>query len=75
MNSFPAQTAEEAVQIAPLDLRENPVTSTTAGWEKKYQSGSLNSIMRRVPMHEPWLLHENFVPDLLTPDKTDRESE
>lgn len=75
MNSFPAQTAEEAVQISPLALRENPVTSITAGWEKKYQSGSLNSIMRRVPMHEPWLLHENFVPDLLTPDKTDRESE
>lgn len=75
MNSRIARTAEEAVQISPLPLRENPATSTTAGWQKKYQSGSIGSIMRRVPMHEPWLLHENFVPDLLTPDKTDRETE
>jgi hypothetical protein len=76
MNSFPAQTADEAVQISPLSLRDNPATSVTAGWaEKKYQSGTVNSIMRRIPMHEPWLLHENFSPDLLTPDKTDREAD
>jgi hypothetical protein len=24
-------------------------------------------------MHEPWPLHENFAPQSLTPDDTDRE--
>jgi hypothetical protein len=26
-----------------------------------------------LPMHEPWLLHENMAPQLLTPEQTDRE--
>lgn len=76
MNSFPAKTAVEATEasiLEPLDLRENLKTSKIAGWEKKYQDGKVESIMTRIPMHEPWALHENFAPDLVTPDKTDRE--
>jgi len=76
MNSFPAKTAVEATEasiLEPLELRENLKTSKDVGWEKKYQDGKIESIMTRIPMHEPWALHENFAPDLVTPDKTDRE--
>jgi hypothetical protein len=71
MNSFPAATAEAAVQ---LTTHANPSTSVTAGWKQRYQSSSIDSIMKRVPMHEPWLLHENQLPNVVTPANTDRET-
>lgn len=70
MNSFPAETAE---QVEALSTHQNISTNVAAGWNKKYQSAAVSSIMKRVPMHEPWALHENQAPQLLTPDKTDRE--
>lgn len=70
MNSFPAQTAD---QVEALSTHSNISTNVAAGWNKKYQSAPVSSIMKRVPMHEPWALHENQAPQLLTPDKTDRE--
>ncbi len=70
MNSFPAQTA---AQVEALTTHANIATSINAGWNKKYQAGTVSSIMKRVPMHEPWALHENQAPQILTPDKTDRE--
>lgn len=74
MNSFPAATADQAVPLEALTTHENPATSVTAGWQTRYQSSSISSIMKRVPMHEPWLLHENQAPTLLKPNITDRES-
>lgn len=75
MNSDKAAVAADiAPDVKPLSLHENPAVSVTAGWDKKYQSGTLDSIMKRVPMHEPWPLHENQAPNQLTPDNTDRES-
>lgn len=74
MNGPDAQSATESVKTQPLSLKENPITDTAAGWEKRYQSGTISSIMTRIPMHEPWPLHENFAPDLLTPNQTDREA-
>ena len=68
-----AEPAAVAAFVQPLELRKNPSVSKTAGWDKRYLSGDLNSIMKRIPMHEPWPLHENQAPDQLTPDKTDRE--
>lgn len=69
-----AVTAAAADFVKPYDLRDNPATSITAGWEtKRYQSGIVKSIMKRIPMHEPWPLHENQAPDQLTPDNTDRD--
>jgi hypothetical protein len=59
--------------VAPLILRDNVKTSKAAGWEQKYQEGILQSIMKRIPMHEPWALHENLVPEFLKPSDTDRE--
>ena len=71
-NAAPAETADH---VKPYDLHENPATSISAGWEaKRYQSGIIQSFMKRIPQHEPWALHENQAPDQLTPDKTDRES-
>ncbi len=69
-----AEPASVADFVKPYDLHDNPATSVTAGWDKKYQSGVLQSFMKRIPMHEPWALHENMAPDQLTPDKTDRDA-
>jgi hypothetical protein len=73
-----AENAEPAAIsdfVKPYELHENPATSVSAGWEvKRYQSGIIQSFMKRIPQHEPWALHENQAPDQLTPDKTDRES-
>lgn len=70
-----AEPAAVADFVKPYDLHDNPATSTTAGWEtKKYQSGVVQSFMKRIPMHEPWALHENMAPDQLTADKTDRDA-
>lgn len=68
----PAAAAASAASA--LGTHANPVTSTTSGWKAKYQKGTMNSIMRRVPMHEPWILHENLAPDKLTPKNTDRDA-
>lgn len=73
MNSFPAATAEQAQPITALPTHVNILTSVTAGWDKRYQAGTLNSIMKRVPMHEPWAQHENQAPDQQRPNNTDRE--
>jgi hypothetical protein len=70
----PAASAENAVRIAPLNLHENILTNTSVGWtSNKYQAGTITSIMKRVPMHEPWALHENLTPENLKPSDTDRE--
>ena len=69
-----AEPAAVSTFVKPYDLHDNPATSVTAGWEvKRYQSGVIQSFMKRIPQHEPWALHENQAPDQLTPDKTDRD--
>jgi hypothetical protein len=75
MNGPQAAQAAPAVPLELLTTFENIKTSSLAGWDKKYQEGKLESIMRRIPMHEPWALHENRAPEQLTPDSTDREKE
>ena len=73
MNGPVAKVAEIAAQVTPLSVHDNPSVGTSAGWDKKYQAGSIKSIMKRIPTHEPWPLHENQAPNQLTPDNTDRE--
>lgn len=71
-NASPADLADF---VKPLELHDNPVTSVTKEWAStKYQAGSTTSIMKRIPMHEPWALHENQAPQLLTPTETDRDA-
>jgi len=64
-----------ATPCSPLSTHDNVKTSSKQPWAKKRyaEASPLTSIMKRVPMHEPWALHENNAPDLLTPDNTDRD--
>ena len=73
-NTESAEPAAVADFVRPYDLHDNVATSTTAGWDKKYQSGVVQSFMKRIPMHEPWPLHENQAPQQLTPSNTDRDA-
>jgi len=73
LNSFPAVTAAAASPIEPIPTHDNIATSVEAGWDKKYITTNISSIMKRVPMHEPWPLHENQAPGQLKPSNTDRE--
>ena len=66
--------AGEAPAANRLSTHENPLTSVEAGWKGRYQQGTMQSIMKRVPMHEPWILHENLLPQFLTPSNTDRDA-
>lgn len=70
-----AAAAVAAVKAEILPLHDNLVTDGTLDWAgTKYQAKTkLKSIMKRVPMHEPWALHENMAPTFLSPGSTDRE--
>jgi hypothetical protein len=75
MNGELADVADVAEQVIPLTTHANPVTSAAADWPStKYQTGTISSIMKRIPMHEPWPLHENQVPQFNTPTNTDRDT-
>lgn len=68
--------AVAATPASPLSTHTNPKTSSSSEWanKKRYQNGTMTSIMKRIPMHEPWLLHENQAPTLLKPTNTDRDT-
>ncbi len=68
-----ADTAESAATAPPLSTHEVPATAAANWAQTKYAAGTIPSIMLRVPMHEPWPLHENFAPQIVTPSGTDRE--
>jgi hypothetical protein len=74
MNGIPATPATPAFS---LGLHDNIVVDNAAvEWKgTRYQSEEpLQSIMKRVPMHEPWSGHENLDPLSVKPDITDREA-
>lgn len=70
-----AEPAEIADKILPLSIHEYLVTDKDLDWAKKkyIAEETQKSIMKRLPMHEPWALHENFAPQLLKKEFTDRE--
>ena len=71
-----ASSADISDIIRPLQTHENPITDLNLDWAtKRYQvtDKKLRSIMKRIPMHEPWTLHDNQAPLQLTPENTDRE--
>ena len=65
--------AQKATAINPLSTHKNPKTDPTLSWSTKYQTLLVDSIVKRIPMHEPWVLHENQVPTYVDPAETDRE--
>jgi hypothetical protein len=77
MNGPPASAATEAATARPitaLPTHPNISIETVEGWKNRYQEENpLNSIMKRIPMHEPWPMHENLMPLSVKPDLTDRE--
>ena len=68
-----------AAQVAVLYVADKlqrwnvPRTSEGAGWSnnQRFQAGYVNSIMQRVPMHEPWSEHESVDPIAFVPSATD----
>ena len=78
MNCDPAASAESAiVSVVPEELSvfELAVVDDTLVWkDTQYKSQeTVSSIMKRIPMHEPWLDHEHLDPIKVTPEKTDRD--
>jgi hypothetical protein len=82
MNGPTARTAEIALEaeiadrIRSLPVLDNPITDKDLKWAStRYQltDKKLKSLLSRIPMHEPWLLHENQAPAQLVPKFTDRE--
>ena len=68
--------ATPATPATELSVHKNLLTDKNEDWAKtKYQKGTMESIMKRIPQHEPWALHENQAPTFLTPPSTDREKE
>ena len=67
-----AKTATKPVELTTYSV---VVTDGTLTWSStQYKSDNeVMSIMKRVPMHEPWPLHENLDPLAVAKDKTDRE--
>ena len=81
MNCDPAEIAETgaiaSVTVAePLSTHLNSITDITLPWaNQEYQSDEgLESIMKRIPQHEPWYEHENNKPLDVAPPKTDRDA-
>lgn len=71
-----ADFASGSLKIRELPVYINPKNNIEVGWKtKRYQDEDIESIMKRVPMHEPWSKHENLGPEECTPEKTDREIE
>jgi hypothetical protein len=72
-----AAAAAAATPPEALSVFENVVVDPAqAEWVgDRYDPGSpLESIMKRIPMHEPWPNHENLDPLSVKPDITDREA-
>lgn len=68
-----AATATSAITAPPLSTHENPATAIGDWAQTKYQAGTIPSIMKRIPMHEPWDKHEHINPSIVNATSTDRE--
>ena len=69
-----AAQADTALTITDLITYDNIRKKTNKEWSRsKFLDGTIPYIMRRVPQHEPWALHENQAPGQTTPSATDRE--
>lgn len=76
MNGPAATAADAALQSAqpvPLQLFSLPNRNTKEGWANAnfYKTDPINSIMLRVPTHEPWDQHENIDPVRFNTSNTD----
>lgn len=63
--------------VIPLSLWTNPTNDAEGDWASTsyLTTESTNSIMRRIPQHEPWTLHEGPNKESTSKYATDREAE
>lgn len=79
MNAIDPTTATIATSTlasppASLNIYQVPSITSTSTWQdgKFYNAGGhIDSILQRVPMHEPWSQHENIDPQQFTLSNTD----
>lgn len=74
---FPFETsAEGTANVSALGVFENPITDPSLPWNEGYYASedTLFSIMKRIPMHEPWSLHESTDKEATSASRTDRET-
>jgi len=74
---FPYDTsAEGTANVSALGVFENPITDPSLPWNEGYYASedTLFSIMKRIPMHEPWSLHESSDKTATSASRTDRET-
>jgi hypothetical protein len=57
----------------PFILRRAPNKGAARVQQPTAEDEPLKSIMRRIPMHEPWPHHENLDPQAFKTEKTDRD--
>jgi hypothetical protein len=57
----------------PFILRRAPNKGVARVQQATTEDDPLKSIMRRIPMHEPWPHHENLDPQEFKSEKTDRD--
>jgi hypothetical protein len=74
MNGPAPKNAVAARRVDTFSLHLNPATDSSLEWKDRYKTDDVFSIMKRIPMHEPWVFHEHFAPTEFKPAKTDRES-
>jgi hypothetical protein len=72
MNGPGAATASEASEASEAELPKELKTHSVPDEEGNELT---QSIMRRIPTHEPWPHHENLDPEKFKPDQTDRDAE
>ncbi len=69
----PPDLAEDAEVPPLLNIFKLPNRDVRYGWgpNKFYNTGTISTIMQRVPTHEPYDQHENVNPQKFSPDATD----
>lgn len=70
----PTPAAADTAEAPPLlNLFSLPNRDVKYGWSlnKFYNTGTISTIMQRVPTHEPWPQHENVNPQKFNSDATD----
>jgi len=71
---FPFDTnAEGTANVSQIGVFENPITDPSLPWNEGYYASedTLFSIMKRIPMHEPWALHEGTDKEATSSSRTD----
>jgi putative chitinase len=72
-NGPAAEAADSPDDATKLEIFSLPYRSDSSGWANGqfYKSGNIDSIMQRVPTHEPWDHHENTNPNKFISANTD----